>query len=192
MKMRRLLIIFILFTAAWLLGFLAFTYRINHFRPDDGTKTDAIIVLTGGKNRISEAVKLLNDGLGDKLFISGVAKETSLDDLSRRGDLSIQSKREITLDKRSTNTVENAIEAAEWIRQNKIKSIRLVTSNYHILQRAGISGAEKRFENHSPSGLFGERFAAMVEESRQLCPGGFGIQQISGGLDKKQAGLENT
>ena len=66
MKMRRLLIIFILFTAAWLLGFLAFTYRINHFRPDDGTKTDAIIVLTGGKNRISEAVKLLNDGLGDK------------------------------------------------------------------------------------------------------------------------------
>ena len=120
MKMRRLLIIFILFTAAWLLGFLAFTYRINHFRPDDGTKTDA--------------VKLLNDGLGDKLFISGVAKETSLDDLSRRGDLSIQSKREITLDKRSTNTVENAIEAAEWIRQNKIKSIRLVTSNYHILR----------------------------------------------------------
>lgn len=51
MKMRRLLIIFILFTAAWLLGFLAFTYRINHFRPDDGTKTDAIIVLTGGINR---------------------------------------------------------------------------------------------------------------------------------------------
>ena len=133
MKMRRLLIIFILFTAAWLLGFLAFTYCINHFR-HDGTKTDAIIVLTGGKNRISEAVKLLNDGLGDKLFISGVAKETSLDDLSRRGDLSIQSKREITLDKRSTNTVENAIEAAEWIRQNKIKSIRLVTSNYHILR----------------------------------------------------------
>ena len=31
-----------------------------------------------------------------------------------------------------TNTVENAIETSEWIRKNNVKSIRLVTSNYHI------------------------------------------------------------
>lgn len=76
-------------------------------------------------------------------------------------------------------------------KQNQINQTGNIQLSYSA-QRAGISGAEKRFGNHSPSGLFGERFAAMVEESRQLCPGGFGIQQISGGLDKKQAGLENT
>ena len=41
-------------------------------------------------------------------------------------------KGKIELENRSTNTVENAIETGEWIRKNKVRSIRLVTSNYHI------------------------------------------------------------
>ena len=100
---------------AWLAGFVLFHHRINHFAPDDGQPADAIVVLTGGKNRIAEAVKLLNDGLGEKLFISGVSKGISLNDLSQRTDITIRTQREITLDDRSTNTIENAIEAAEWI-----------------------------------------------------------------------------
>lgn len=134
MKTRTLLTIFILLLGSWLAGFVCFSYKINHFKPDDETITDAIIVLTGGKNRISEAVELLNEGLGDKLFISGVSRGISLHDLLKRGDIALRTEREITLDNRSTNTVENAIEAAEWIKKNNISSIRLVTSNYHILR----------------------------------------------------------
>ncbi|MBO7257758.1 MAG: hypothetical protein J6V11_02335 [Alphaproteobacteria bacterium] len=44
----------------WFMGFALFAWQINNFAPDTQTKTDAIIALTGGKNRITEAVKILN------------------------------------------------------------------------------------------------------------------------------------
>lgn len=131
---KNISVIIILLGIAWLTGFLVFSHQIYHFTPDANTKTDAIIVLTGGKNRISEAAKLLNQGLGEKLFISGVAQKTSLQDLKNRGDITLKNEKDVTLDKRSTNTEENAIEATEWVKNNNIKSIRLVTSNYHILR----------------------------------------------------------
>ena len=134
MKKRLALILVLFLAASWLLGFLWFCHAIYHFKPDDNIKTDAIIVLTGGKNRLSEAAKLLNQGLGDKLFISGVSKKTSLQDLKNRGDLTLLNEDDIILDKQSTNTVENAIEAVEWVKKNQFDSIRLVTSNYHILR----------------------------------------------------------
>ncbi len=135
MTKKQLFIFTLIFLGiAWLGGFVIFHHRIYHFAPDDGRQTDAIIVLTGGKNRIAEAIKLLNNGLSEKLFISGVSKGISLEDLSKRDDITIPTQREITLDNRSTNTIENATEAAEWIEKNNISSIRLVTSNYHLLR----------------------------------------------------------
>ena len=116
----------------WLGGLMGFGYCINRLRADETVKTDAIVVLTGGRNRIGEAVRLLNDGLARQLLISGVSKGTSLDILKKRKDINITTDREITLEENSTNTVENAIEAAAWVRKNKIRSIRLVTSNYHL------------------------------------------------------------
>jgi len=143
-KKQLLILLLVIPTVAWLGGFIYFNRQINNFPQDDKGKTDAIIVLTGGKNRIAEAVKLLNDGLGEKLFISGVSRTTSLRDLCQRDDITIRTKREITLDKRSTNTIENAIEAVEWIKHNHISSIRLVTSNYHILR------SEQEFRARAP------------------------------------------
>ncbi len=134
MKKKFIFIALLVLVLVWGAGFLWFSYTIYHFKTDTDSKTDAIIVLTGGKNRISEAVKLLNQGLGNKLLISGVAQKTSLQDLKKRGDIALQNESDVTLDKRSSNTVENAIEAMEWIKKNHISSIRLVTSNYHILR----------------------------------------------------------
>lgn len=116
----------------WFAGFLAFNYRINHYPSPDDRRTEAIIALTGGRHRIAEAVRLLNEGKADKLFISGVEKNISLQDIGRRKDVKIKTDREIQLGNMSTNTVENAIETREWLEKNKISSIRLVTSNYHI------------------------------------------------------------
>lgn len=117
---------------AWLVGFYYFNQHINSYQIDHTTHTDAIVVLTGGRNRIPEAVKLLNKAQADKLFISGVEKNVSLKAISERADVVISTDREITLDKKSTNTIQNAIEASQWIKDNHIKTIRLVTSNYHI------------------------------------------------------------
>ena len=55
-----------------------------------------------------------------------------METLKKRQDVKITTSREITLDEKSTNTVENAIEAAAWVKKNNIRSIRLVTSNYHM------------------------------------------------------------
>lgn len=123
---------FLITLILWFAGFLAFTRIIYSFPIDRQTKTEAIIVLTGGRNRIAEAVHLLNEGKADKLLISGVDKDTSLQELSKRKDITIKTNREIHLDKQSKNTIQNAIETHKWLEQNKISSIRLVTSNYHI------------------------------------------------------------
>ena len=131
--MKKLLLYILLVGAVvWFAGFLAFNYRINSYRPDEKTRTDAIIALTGGKNRIAEAAQLMKRGLAGKMFISGVQKDISLKEISRIQKVDMPRKGKIELENRSTNTVENAIETGEWIRKNKVRSIRLVTSNYHI------------------------------------------------------------
>ena len=118
----------------WFFGLGVFDYKINHFVTDSKTKTDAIVVLTGGRNRLSEAVKLLNAGLSERLFVSGVQKNISLQELEKRSDIMVETDSKITLDKIASNTFENARETNKWLEENNIKSIRLVTSNYHILR----------------------------------------------------------
>lgn len=124
--------ILIILIAVWLAGFLVFADIINSYSAAKDEPTEAIIALTGGRNRIAEAVRLLNQGKAEKLFISGVNKATDLKAIQERQDLEINTDREIALGTEATNTVENAIETKEWLEKNHIKSIRLVTSNYHI------------------------------------------------------------
>ena len=133
--MKKIGLIFILFIfVVWFVGLVIFDYRINHFSFDKTAKTDAIVVLTGGRHRLAEAIRLLNEGFSNKLFISGVQKNISLKDLEKRNGIKIVSDREIVLDRVAANTFENARETDAWIKQHQIKSIRLVTSNYHVLR----------------------------------------------------------
>ena len=118
----------------WLIGFFVFAWQINHFSADTADKTDAIIALTGGRNRITEAVNLLSHGRADRLFISGVDKDISLHDIQATQRFSVPRKNNIDIGHNASNTVENAQETTQWIKKNHIKSIRLVTSNYHILR----------------------------------------------------------
>ena len=131
--MKKLFIIAVLFLLlAWFAGFLWFNHRINSYENTDGIKTDAIVALTGGRNRISEAVNLLNRGLAEKLFISGVGPQISLSQIQKTQHLNIATDREIILGSEAADTVGNAVETINWLRQNHINSIRLVTSNYHL------------------------------------------------------------
>lgn len=129
---KKLYIGALLLFLIWLAGLQAFNERINSYSLDKDTHTEAIIALTGGRNRIAEAVNLLNENKADKLFISGVEKNTSLKAIQKRQALRIKTDREIIIGKKATNTVENAIETNQWLKENNIQSIRLVTSNYHI------------------------------------------------------------
>ena len=117
----------------WLGGFIIFQQYIRKHQADEVTKTDAIVVLTGGKNRIAEAVRLYNAGLSDMLFISGVGGDVGLKALEKQNKSFITKNRDrVYLGREATNTFQNAIEVSEMIRRNNLKSIRLVTSYYHM------------------------------------------------------------
>ena len=135
----------------WFSGFCLFNRKINSYVPDYTTKTDAIVALTGGKNRIAESIKILNDGLSDKLFISGVSEKNTIKDIEQATKISAIDESKITLGKKAHNTIENASEAFEWIQNNNIEYIRLVTSYYHIprsLQEFKLYGLRKKILPH--------------------------------------------
>ncbi|MFV0626982.1 MAG: YdcF family protein [Alphaproteobacteria bacterium] len=125
---------FIFFLCTWFIGFAIFSHRIYDLRIDKDSKTDAIVVLTGGKYRLHEAMVLLNENLAEKLFISGVDKKISLQKIIDINNIENIHFEKVQIGNEATNTVENAIEVDNWIKKNNIKSIRLVTSNYHMFR----------------------------------------------------------
>ncbi len=121
------------FFLVWLGGFIIFQQYIRKHQTDETTKTDAIVILTGGTNRISNGVKLYNDGLADMLFISGVGKHTNIQSLQNEHHVTFKNGTEnVFVGREATNTIENAIEVSDMIRRHHLKTIRLVTSYYHM------------------------------------------------------------
>lgn len=120
---------------AILAGFLVFTAQIAAREPSSVRTADAIVVLTGGASRIPDAMALLAEGHGGRLLITGVNPATSPEML--RGSLP-ESDRErliaccVDLGHKALNTLGNAIEAAEWTRAKRFRSILVVTSSWHM------------------------------------------------------------
>lgn len=119
--------------AAWLAGLAWFT-SILPTRVEDATRrTDAIVVLTGGSGRVAEGLDLLAAGRAQKLFISGVDTAVNLQELlrvSQRPPAELECC--IALGHQANSTVGNAIETAGWMRDNGLRSLRLVTAAYHM------------------------------------------------------------
>jgi uncharacterized SAM-binding protein YcdF (DUF218 family) len=135
---RRFMHAVLLVVAAWFFGLLIFAASIPTKVRDPETKTDAIVVLTGGGERLSEAFDLLSRGLAPRLYISGIAANVDLTQVASKvaeagGAVPDEATMKccVTVD-RAQNTVGNAVESAQWITGQKIASIRLVTANYHM------------------------------------------------------------
>jgi len=129
-----LLIIFIF----WTIGFFIFVNNIDkNTNSYPKKRLDAIVVLTGGSNRIDEGFNLLEKKLAKKLFISGVYRGVDAKQLLRRWKKESKAKLDccVVLGFKAENTAENAKEAIAWLQKEKFKSFYLVTSNYHM-QRA--------------------------------------------------------
>lgn len=122
----------------WLIGLLGFIALIpGPAVKIDDRPTDAIIVLTGGGDRLAEGFRLLDRGLSKRLLISGVAPGVTLEQLIDHLD-GVPGPEElaccVTLGYQAESTVGNADESAEWVRRNGAASVRLVTANYHMLR----------------------------------------------------------
>lgn len=114
-------------------GFGVFYQQVASMTPPAGLKADAIVVLTGGYQRIDKAVELLQAGAGRRLLISGVNPATTSNHirvLTRSpGDLFDCC---VDIGHEALDTTGNATETARWIRSRGYKSIILVTNNYHM------------------------------------------------------------
>jgi uncharacterized SAM-binding protein YcdF (DUF218 family) len=121
--------------AIWAGGYIVFTGTVaNMMEPKTLEKTDTMIALTGGTNRITRALDLLTETKTRHLLISGVHKDVKLKELLSlwKYDQKKLPKCCIDLGYSAGNTLENAIEARNWVRAKNATSIRLITANYHM------------------------------------------------------------
>jgi uncharacterized SAM-binding protein YcdF (DUF218 family) len=114
--------------------FIDFVYKTFSLRPRS-VRTDAIVVLTGGRGRVDEGIRLYREGEGRQLFLIGV------DPSVRKGDLFHEQPGQrgggdVYLEKVSTNTLENAMYARELMARHGVTSITLITSRYHMKRAA--------------------------------------------------------
>ncbi|MSO92417.1 MAG: YdcF family protein [Rhodospirillales bacterium] len=118
--------------ALWAAGLLWFAASIPTAVRDAATRTDAIVVLTGGSGRLDTALALLADDRAKTLFVSGVHQGVAVRRLLEAVNLSpLELGLRISVGT-AANTEENAAETSEWVARESIKSIRLVTAAYHM------------------------------------------------------------
>lgn len=122
--------VFILILSLWVIGFCVFGLYALSLKYIPAENADAIVVLTGGEDRIATAVTLLQENRGKRLLISGVNQDVSPNELFRAHPNADSNR--ITLGYAARNTVGNARETADWIKQRQIASVLLVTSFYHM------------------------------------------------------------
>jgi uncharacterized SAM-binding protein YcdF (DUF218 family) len=114
-------------------GFVIFASSIGHYAPLDGLRADAIVVLTGGEHRLSEAAKLLSEDRGKRLLISGVNRATTHADIYRMTGLSAERfKCCVDVGYAAHDTSGNAEETRAWASDNRFSKLIIVTSSYHM------------------------------------------------------------
>ena len=117
----------------WVGGLALFIVGSVFVHADSAGATDAVIVLTGGRLRLEAGLELLADGKAKKLFISGVNPRVDRDALLHA--LGPAAEREaccIVIGHEADNTFGNARETAGWMHDEGYRSLRLVTSWYHM------------------------------------------------------------
>jgi uncharacterized SAM-binding protein YcdF (DUF218 family) len=115
----------------YLLGYAVFAVMLP--RPAGDEMTDAVVVLTGGANRMERGLDLLKRGRAKRMLISGVARTVRPAELAIRypGHDSLFTCC-IDLGREAVDTRSNAEEVSRWMTKNKLKSLRLVTTDWHM------------------------------------------------------------
>jgi uncharacterized SAM-binding protein YcdF (DUF218 family) len=123
--------IFAFLLLVWLLGFAWFALVLP--QPAALEKTDGVVVLTGGAGRIDRGLLVLEKGKARRMLISGVDLDV------KPNELAAEYKRPaklftccIDLGFRAVDTRSNGLETARWVSRNKIKTLRLVTHDWHM------------------------------------------------------------
>ncbi|MDC8754776.1 YdcF family protein [Erythrobacter sp. sf7] len=131
---RRILSVLFL---VWAIGFLWFVVALPQ-PAGESVKTDAVIVPTGGAGRIARGLEVLDQGLAGRMLVSGVDPEVKPGEFAAEfGVSSEEMECCITLGFAAVDTRSNAAETAKWVAQNEVRSLRLVTTDWHMRRAAG-------------------------------------------------------
>ncbi|CAA7621532.1 conserved hypothetical protein [Magnetospirillum sp. LM-5] len=132
--MIRVVALLLTLACAWAAGFLWFVaVAVPESVEDDSTRTDAIVVLTGGRERVNTGLALLQSDMAGQLFVSGVPRGVDLADILRHAGPGQHARSDqVVLGHAAEDTVGNAIETAGWAAGRRISSVRLVTGAYHM------------------------------------------------------------
>jgi uncharacterized SAM-binding protein YcdF (DUF218 family) len=130
---RYIIVILGMLVAFWLIGMILFVQKIKsssdtQLDTQNGV-TDAIVVLTGGSERLGAGLDLLKSGKAKKLFISGVHPGLTLDRMPVDKELYACC---VVLGHEAESTMGNAEETKNWMEQEGYHSLQLVTANYHM------------------------------------------------------------
>lgn len=122
----------LLIICVFVLLFVHFAYTTFSMGHRD-VKTDAIVVLAGGKGRVEQGIRLYRLHRARWLLLVGV------DPLVRKSELFKEKQGErggedVILEQSSRNTLENALYARDLITRREIRSVRLITSRYHMMR----------------------------------------------------------
>ncbi|MEK6636648.1 MAG: YdcF family protein [Pseudomonadota bacterium] len=120
-----------LFVLAWALGFGVFAVSLPG--PAGGELTDAIVVLTGGKGRIERGLEVLGQHQAQRMLVSGVDPSVRAGELATlKGAPPALFRCCVDLGKEAVDTRTNADETARWLDKRGYKSVRLVTTDWHM------------------------------------------------------------
>jgi uncharacterized SAM-binding protein YcdF (DUF218 family) len=124
-----------LFAASLLIGagFLVFLSSMDRTEPNAVRRADGVVALTGGAERIGDALQRLGAGGGKRLLISGVAHDVTAEKLAaREPELRRWLHCCVDLGHAARNTVGNAKEIRHWALTHGYRSLLVVTSSYHM------------------------------------------------------------
>ena len=98
-----------------------------------GSAADAILVLTGGENRIAQGFRAWKEGRGRELFILGAGKDAKLANIVSPGTATYpHTLARVHVEGWSQNTLENAFSAKSAVASRAYKKVILVPSYYHV------------------------------------------------------------
>lgn len=126
---------------AYALGFLGFAVTLP--QPLGDVQTDAVVVPTGGSGRIARGLNVVRAGKARQMFVSGVDPEVRPQEFAEQFKVTGQEMDCcVTLGFLAVDTRSNAGEVAQWVTENKVASLRLVTTDWHMRRASGeIRGA---------------------------------------------------
>lgn len=115
------------------LGFVLFAFTLGKPAPADAAATQAAVVLTGGSGRIEHAVDVVRRRQAGRLLVAGADPLVTKADIARRlGGQGRLLACCVDLGSESVDTRSNAEEAERWLERRRYRSVRLITSDWHM------------------------------------------------------------